>query len=160
MYELLAIGYGSVEAAEAARSQLVALADRYLVDVADAAVATANGQRRIRLERMVDLWPIEADATPNWGSVAAMLQRHPALNASARAAGSLARFGIDDGYMAQVAELAQTRGAVLLVLVRRSNADHVLETLRQVPDAVLRCELELAPGRNGRPSSGFSSATA
>jgi len=160
MYELLAIGYGSVEAAEAARSQLVALADRYLVEVADAAVASANGQRRIRLERMVDLWPTEPDGRPNWGSVAAMLQRHPAVSASARVNGSPNRFGIDDAYMSQVADLAHSRGAVLLVLARRVNVGPVLETLRQAPEGVLRCELDLAPGRNGKQAPGASTLRA
>ncbi len=160
MYELLAIGYGSVEAAEAARSQLVALADRYLVEVADAAVAGADGRRRIRLERMVDLWPTEPDGRPNWGSVAAMLQRHPAVNASARGSGSLARFGIDDAYMTQLAELAHSSGAVLLVLARRVNIGPVLETLHQTPEAVLRCEVDPTPGRSGEQAPGASTLTA
>lgn len=141
MYELLAIAYDTLPEAESARSTLVSLSSRYLVDVADAIVATRDAPRHIKLERLVDMWPEQLSGRPIWGTLAGILSRHPRVGRQADTAGALDDHGIQDSFMESVLDVLASRGAVLFVLARRVNADHVLEQLHQSSGQVLRSEL-------------------
>ncbi|MCB1906325.1 MAG: DUF1269 domain-containing protein [Rhodocyclaceae bacterium] len=155
MYELLVIPFDSVAAAEAAREQLVALASRYLVYVADAVVATGDGRHHIRLQHLVDQWPPDPAGTPVWGTLAGMFQRHSLVAASARSsAGGLDNFGLDDAFMEGMASLLDRRAACLCVLARASNADHVVERVGGGADEVLRARLRRSPATCAESSSG------
>jgi len=140
MYELLAIAYDTLPEAEAARSALVSLSSRYLVDVADALVATGNGAGRIRLARLVDMWPESLSGRPIWGTLAGILHRHPRVGPFTETRGALDDHGVGDAFMDQVAAQLTRRGAVLFVLARRANANHVLECLHQGLGDVLRSD--------------------
>ena len=140
MYELLAIAYDTLPEAEAARSTLVSLSSRYLVDVADALVATGQGEGRIRLERLVDMWPESSSGRPIWGTLAGILHRHPRIGLATQSPGALDDHGVSDGFMDQVAEQLTGLRAVLFILARRANANHVLECLHQGLGIVLRSD--------------------
>jgi len=141
MYELLAIAYDTLAEAESARSTLVSLSSRYLVDVADALVATRDAPRHMKLERLVDMWPAQQSGRPIWGTLASILSRHPRVGQWAETAGTLDDYGIPDNFIESVLDMLSRRGAVLFVLARRANATHVLEQLHQSGDQVLRSEM-------------------
>ncbi|QID16414.1 DUF1269 domain-containing protein [Nitrogeniibacter mangrovi] len=137
MYELLVIGYDTLPQAEAARTDLLALSNRYLVDVADAVVATREPGQPIRIEHLVDLWPVGLSGRAIWGTLAAVLQRHPLCGGPAGAPERLHEFGLEDAFMSRVARLLEQRGGALLVLARRSGVGHVLDCLHRSGEAVL-----------------------
>jgi len=141
MYELLAIAYDTLPDAEAARSELLALSSRYLVDVADALVATSDAPRHIKLERLVDMWPEQLSGRPIWGTLAGILCRHPRVGQWAETAGALDEYGIQDSFIESVLTVLASRGAVLFVLARQANSGHVLECLHQTGGQVLRSDL-------------------
>jgi len=140
MYELLAIAYDTLPEAESARSTLVSLSSRYLVDVADALVATGSGAGRIRLERLVDMWPEALSGRPIWGTLAGILYRHPRVGHAADTVGALDDHGVSDAFVGQVADVLTRKGAVLFILARRANANHVIECLHQSVDLALRSD--------------------
>ena len=143
MYELLVIPYDDVSEAEAAREQVVTLASRYLVYVADAVVATGDGRHHIRLQHLVDQWPPEPSDRPVWGTLAGLFQRHELVAASARSGfGSLETFGLDDAFMEQMATLLEVHAAALCVLARKTNSEHVIERLGRRCEDVLRTGLQ------------------
>lgn len=67
MSELIVIGYDNAEKAEAARTELFGMAKEYLVDVADAVVATADENGKVKLNQMVNLWSFGAASGAFWG---------------------------------------------------------------------------------------------
>ncbi|MCB1955600.1 MAG: DUF1269 domain-containing protein [Rhodocyclaceae bacterium] len=158
MYDLLAIAYDTAEAAEAARCTLVALAEQYLVDVADATVAGGDGQHRIQLQGLVDQWPTGPAWQPNWGTLASLLARHPMAGPSTSGRDALAAYGISDAFMEALARLIDPRGAVLLILTRAATAERVLDRLAHPAGRVLRCAVHRPDGKAGglrkQPASG------
>jgi len=141
MYELLTIGYDSAADADSARATLIGLSSHYLVDVADAAVAIGDGRHHMRLEHLVDVWPVGLSGRAIWGTLAGVLQHHPAVREGFARAETLAEFGISDAYMEQVLTLLERKAAVLFVLARRNNSQHVLEHLHQLNGEFLRSEI-------------------
>lgn len=145
MYELLTIGYDSALEADSARKTLIKLSSQYLIDVADAAVAVGDGRHHMRLEHLVDVWPVGLSGRAIWGTLAGVLQHHPSVKDGFARAETLAEFGISDGYMEQVLALLERKAAVLFVLARKNNSEHVLEHLHEVggeiADELLRSDI-------------------
>lgn len=141
MYELLVVPYDSLDEAEAARQRLQRLSNRYLVDVADAVVAGPDGAGRLKLEHLVDLWPVGLAGRAIWGSLAAVLREHPLVVGGAAGTETLADFGISDAFMAQVRDQLERHGALMFVLAREVNSAHVIEQLRISPEALLRSDI-------------------
>ena len=71
MSELIVIGYDNETEAEAARQELFGMAKEYLVDVADAVVAHANDNGKVKLNQMVNMW--------SWGMSGGAFWRSPSI---------------------------------------------------------------------------------
>ena len=93
MNELIVIGYDTPEAAEAARTELFGMSQEYLVDVADAVVATADADGKIKLNQMVNTWTVGATVLQPGQAALFMMMR---TDASDRV---IKRLGIKGGHI-------------------------------------------------------------
>lgn len=147
MSELIVIGYNNAEKAEEARSSLLGMAREYLVDVADAVVATADENGKIRLNQMVNLWTVGATGGAFWGLLVGLLFLNPLLGvvtgaAAGGVAGALSDYGINDTFMKEVSEVLQPGQAALFLMARKTTSDRVLERLGKHGGRVLRTNLD------------------
>lgn len=147
MSELIVIGYDSSEKAEAAREALLGMAREYLVDVADAVVASADKDGKIKLNQMVNLWTTGATGGAFWGLLIGLIFFNPllglAFGAGAGAiSGALTDYGIDDKFMKDVATILQPGQAALFMMVRTNASDKVIERLGEKGGRVLRTNLD------------------
>ena len=163
MSELIVIGYDSASRAEAARDALLGMEREYLVDVADAVVATSDSKGRVQLSQMVNLWTVGASGGALWGLLVGVLFLTPLLGVAVGAgAGALGAafsdYGIDDTFMKGVAETLQPNQAALFMLVRPVASDRVIERLGKTGGRILRTNLD--SGKEAALRAAFEAAHA
>lgn len=147
MSELIVIGYDSAEKAEAARSELFGMAKEYLVDVADAVVATADEDGKIKLNQMVNLWSLGAASGAFWGLLIGVIFFNPLLGVAVGAgagalSGALSDYGINDDFMKDVSDVLQPGQAALFMMVRQHASDKVIERLGGMGGRIIRTNLD------------------
>lgn len=147
MSELIVIGYEREDSAEAARASLLEMQREYLVSVADAVVATRDEHGKVRLNQMVNLWTVGASGGAFWGLLAGLLFFNPLLGLAAGAgagalAGALSDYGIEDGFMKEVAGVLQPGQAALFVMMKEQAPERVIERLSRHGGRVLRTNLD------------------
>lgn len=147
MSELIVIGYDKPDQAETARDALTSMAREYLVDVADAVVATADKDGKIKLNQMVNLWTVGATGGAFWGLLVGLIFFNPLLGVAVGAgagalSGGLTDYGIDDKFMKDVASVLQPGQAALFMLVRTNASDKVIERLGEKGGRILRTNLD------------------
>lgn len=147
MSELIVVGYDKPEKAEEARTALLGMAREYLVDVGDAVVATMNDKGQIKLNQMVNLWTVGASGGAFWGIIVGLLFLHPLLGVAAGAAsgalaGALSDYGINDGFMREVAAVLKPGQAALFIMMRTTSSDRVLERLGEYGGRIIRTNLD------------------
>ncbi|WP_127107239.1 DUF1269 domain-containing protein [Pararhodobacter zhoushanensis] len=147
MSELIVIGYDTPEKAEEARDALMTMARDYLVDVADAVVAVADAKGNVKLNQMVNMWTAGAAGGAFWGLLVGMIFFNPLLGVAVGAgagalSGALTDYGINDGFMKDVAGVLQPGQAALFMMVRTEASDRVIERLADHGGRVLRTNLD------------------
>lgn len=147
MSELIVIGYDNADQAEAARSDLFGMAREYLVDVADAVVATADEDGKVKLNQMVNLWSFGAASGAFWGLLIGLIFFNPLLGVAVGAgagalSGALGDYGINDQFMKDVSEVLQPGQAALFMMVRQHASDKVIERLGQKGGRIIRTNLD------------------
>lgn len=147
MSELIVIGYNDEASAQAARESLFGMAKEYLVDIADAVVATADDTGRVRLNQMVNLWTVGATGGAFWGLLIGVLFFNPLVGVVAGAgvgalSGALTDYGINDRFMKEVSEVLAPGQAALFMMVRDHASDRVIERLGRQGGKVLRTNLD------------------
>ena len=147
MSELIVIGYDDPDKAEAAREALLGMACEYLVDVADAVVATADKDGKIKLNQMVNFGTVGATGGAFWGLLIGLIFFNSLLGVAVGAgAGALSSdltdYGIDDRFMKDVANILQPGQAALFMMVRTNASDKVIERLGEKGGRVLRTNLD------------------
>lgn len=147
MSELIVIGYENETDAEAARNELFGMAKEYLVDIADAVVATTDTNGKIKLNQMVNLWTVGASGGAFWGLLIGFLFMNPLLGAAIGAgagalSGALSDYGIKDDFMKEVAEILQPGQAALFMMVRQHVSDRVIERLGERGGRIIRTNLD------------------
>ena len=147
MSELIVIGYETPDQAETARKELFGMAKEYLVDVADAVVATADKDGSIKLNQMVNLWTVGATGGAFWGLLIGVLFFNPLLGVAVGAgagalSGALSDFGINDKFMKDVSTVLQPGQAALFMMMRENASDRVIERLGKSGGHVLRTNLD------------------
>jgi len=145
--ELIVIGYDDEASAEAARKSLLGMAREYLVDVADAVVATADETGRVRLNQMVNLWTVGVTGGAFWGLLIGIIFFNPLLGVLAGAgvgalSGALSDYGINDRFMKEVSEVLTPGQAALFMMVRDHASDRVIERLGKQGGRVIRTNLD------------------
>lgn len=147
MSEFIVIGYDTPDQAEAARTELMGMAKEYLVDVADAVVATADKDGAIKLNQMVNLWTVGATGGVFWGLPVGLIFFNPLLGAAVWAgagalSGALTDYGVNDQFMKHVSAILQPGQAALFMMVRTNASDRVIERLGKKGGRVLRTNLD------------------
>lgn len=147
MSELIVIGYDNANKAESARSELMGMAKEYLVDVADAVVATADDNGKIKLNQMVNLWTMGVSGGAFWGLLVGLIFLNPLLGlvtgaAAGTLAGALSDYGINDNFMKEVAEVLQPNQAALFIMARKTTSERVLERLAKHGGRIIRTNLD------------------
>lgn len=147
MSELIVIGYDSAEKAEAARSELLGMAKEYLVDVADAVVATTDEDGKVKLNQMVNLWSLGATSGAFWGLLIGVIFFNPLLGVAVGAgagalSGALSDYGINDDFMKDVSDVLQPGQAALFMMVRQHASDKVIERLGGLGGRIIRTNLD------------------
>jgi len=147
MSELIVIGYDTPETAETARTDLLGMAKEYLVDVADAVVATTNHKGDIKLSQMVNLWTVGGAGGAFWGLLVGLLFLHPLIGiiggaAAGSLAGAMSDYGINDDFMKQVSSILQPGQAALFIMARNHASDRVISQLSSHGGRVIRTNLD------------------
>jgi uncharacterized membrane protein len=147
MSELIVIGYPSSQKAEDARNTLYQLSKEYLVDIKDAVVAEANDKGEIKLHQMLSMWSIGASGGAFWGLLAGILFFNPLIGVAAGAgagalAGAMTDYGINDGFMKEVASALQPGQAALFILADRAASDKVIDKLSTHGGQIIRTNLD------------------
>lgn len=161
MTELIVIAYDAPERAEEARLDLLSMNREYLVDVADAVVATVDRKGNVKLDQLVNLWTYGASGGAFWGLLVGLLFFHPLLGVLAGTtagalSGALADYGIDDRFMKDVADSLQPGQAALFIMARTHATNRVLERLGSHGGRVMRTNLD--PSQERRLREAFDRA--
>lgn len=165
MPELVVIGYDSPERAAEVRQKVLELQSEYMVDLADAVVATVDQKGRIKLDQLVHTWAVGATYGSFWGLFIGFLFLHPLLGVLAGAgaglvSGVLSDYGIDDAFMKRVAGVLLPGQAALFVFARHLKGDRVVAALAPYGGTVIRTNLETTDERRLRDALSNVQATA
>lgn len=161
MRELIVIGYDDVASAEKARDALFKLCEEYLVDVADAVIATVDHNEKIQLNQMVNTWSVGMAGGAAWGLVAGLVFFAPIVGLLSGAvagalAGALSDYGINDAFMRDVANILRPGQAALFIMVKQHAPEKVIEELARYGGGILRTNLD--PSQEGKLREAFAYA--
>jgi uncharacterized membrane protein len=149
MSDLVVIVYPTEEKAEAIRHKLLSLQKEYLIELSDAVIAVKQDSGRVKLIQLINTTAVGVVSGGFWGLLIGSLFLMPLLGASLGAAsgalsGALNDFGINDGFMRELATTLKPESAALFLLIRRMTADKVLEELKGSGGTVLKTSLDHA----------------
>jgi uncharacterized membrane protein len=154
MAELIAVGFQDPEEADRVLLRLSKLRKEYLIDLEDAVVVVRDEGGKIHLKQSINL--VSVGATSGflsgslWGTLVGLLFLNPlagfvvggAFGAGAGAlSGSLADYGINDGFIKSVAETIPPNSSALFILVRKAQPERVLAELSGLKGKILRTSL-------------------
>lgn len=146
MADLVVIGYDDEFKAQEVRLQLMKMQKEYLVDLADAVVATKDKDGKVKLHQIYNLTAAGAASGGFWGTLIGLIFLSPLLGlavgaASGAVAGTLTDVGIDDKFMKGIAENLKAGSSALFVLVRKATPDKVLAELQGTGGKILQTSL-------------------
>jgi uncharacterized membrane protein len=146
MPDLIAIVYSKQETAFEARERLIQLQSEYLLDLADAVVATKDAEGKVELHQLLNTVSAGAMQGGFWGSLIGLLFMNPLLGLMVGAgagalSGKFTDYGIPDDRMKELAQTFQPGTAGLFVLLRKVTADKVAEELGRFGGTILRTSL-------------------
>ena len=149
MSDLIVIVYPTEDKAEAIRQKLLNLQKEYLIELSDAVIAVKQENGRVKLVQLIHPTAVGAISGGFWGLLLGSIFLMPLLGASIGAAsgalgGALSDFGINDGFMRELAINLKPENAALFLLIRSMTADKILDELRGTGGTVLRTSLDHA----------------
>jgi uncharacterized membrane protein len=155
MSELVVLGFDDVDKADVILNRLQQLQKEYLIDLEDAVVAVRDVGGKVRLKQSMQ--PSAGSVATSgglsgavWGSLVGLLFLNPlagmvlggAIGASTGAlAGSMVDYGIDDELIKKLAETIPVNSSALFLLVRKFQAEKVLEDFKGEHARILRSSL-------------------
>ena len=147
MSDLVVIAYPSEAKAEEVRQKLLSLQKDFVIEIADAVIATKSAAGDIKLNQLVNTTATGALSGSFWGLLIGMVFLNPLVGAAIGAAGgalggALSDFGINDAFMKQIAANIQPGDAALFVLVRKMTEDKVLAAIEGYGGKVLKTSLD------------------
>lgn len=146
MAHLIAITFDDEHRADEVRTELLRLQREYLVDLEDAVTAIRKPDGSVKLRQLYSLTASGAVGGGFWGALIGLIFLNPLLGlgvgaAAGALAGALTDVGIDDKFMKELAQRAQSGSSVLFVLVRQATPDKVLSELERYEGHVLHTSL-------------------
>jgi uncharacterized membrane protein len=146
MSTLVVVGYDDPFKAEEVRLTLLKMQKDYLIDLADAVVASKDLKGKVRLHQSVNLTAAGAVSGGFWGTLIGLIFLNPLLGLAVGAgagavSGALTDIGIDDKFMKDLAATMKPDSSVLFVLVRKATPDKVLDQIKGTGGRVLKTSL-------------------
>ena len=146
MADLIVIEYDDIHKAEEVRLKLQKMERDYLVDLADAVVATKDEKGKVRLNQIHNLTASRAVSGGYWGALIGLLFLNPLLGAAVgvtagAVSGALTDVGINNNFMKEIANGFQNRSSALFVLVRKVTPDKVRAELEGSGGKILQTSL-------------------
>lgn len=147
MSDLVVITYPSEAKAEEVRQKLLDLQKDFVIEIADAVIATKSASGDVKLNQLVNTKMTGAVSGSFWGLLVGMVFLNPIVGVAIGAAsgalgGALSDFGINDQFMKDVAASIKEGDAALFVLVRKMTEDKVLAEIKGYGGTVLKTSLD------------------
>jgi uncharacterized membrane protein len=147
MSDLVVIVYPSEAKAEDMRQKIIGLQKEYLIQISDAAIAVMQEGGKIKLNQLLNTTALGAASGGFWGLLIGAIFLMPVFGAALGAAsgalgGALSDYGVNDGFMKELAASLQPGHAALFVLIQKMTGDKVLEALRGTGGVVLKTSLD------------------
>ncbi len=146
MADLIVIEYDDIHKAEEVRLKLQKMERDYLVDLADAVVATKDEEGKVRLNQIHNLTASGAMRGGFFGVLIGLLFLNPLLGAAVgvtagAVSGALTDVGINNNFMKEIANGFQNGSSALFVLVRKVTPDKVRAELEGSGGKILQTSL-------------------
>ena len=147
MSDLIVIVYPTEARAEEMRQKIISLQKEYLIEIGDAAIAVMHEDGKVKLNQLLNTTALGAASGSFWGLLIGAIFLMPVFGAALGAAsgalgGALTDYGVNDGFMKELAAGLQPGNAALFVLVNKMTGDKVLEALRGTGGMVLKTSLD------------------
>ncbi|CAN7379099.1 DUF1269 domain-containing protein [Bosea sp. LjRoot9] len=147
MSDLVVIVYPTEARAEEMRQKVVSLQKEYLIELGDAAIAVMHEGGKIKLNQLLNTTALGAVSGSFWGLLIGAIFLMPVFGAALGAAsgalgGALTDYGVNDGFMKELAANLQPGNAALFLLINKMTADKVLDAVKGTGGVVLKTSLD------------------
>lgn len=147
MSDLVVIVFPTEAKAEEMRKKLLSLQKEYLIELSDAVIAVKQDSGKIKLNQLMNTTAVGAVSGGFWGLLIGAIFLMPILGAALGAAsgalgGALSDFGINDGFMKELAVTLQPGNAALFVLIHKMTTDKILDAVKGSGGTVLKTSLD------------------
>ena len=146
MSELVVVAFDNETGAAEMRDALVELQKQGLVTLDDAAVVVRRPDGKVKVKQAVNLVDSGALGGAFWGMLIGLLFWMPwlglAVGAVSGALGSaLADYGLDDGFVKEVAATIRPGHSALFLLIREATPDKLVDALKQFNGKIMQTSL-------------------
>ena len=147
MSDLIVIVYPTEAKAEEVRRRLFAMQKEYIIQLADAVIATKTMTGEVKLNQLINTTAIGAVSGAFWGTLIGALFLMPLPGAAIGAAsgalsGALTDFGIDDAMMKDLSSVLTPGTAALFILAQTMTADKVIDKIKDAGGTILKTSLD------------------
>mgnify|MGYP001820789074 CR=1 FL=1 len=146
MSELIILVFDSEEGALGARDTLLAIRERQLLQLADAAVVIRGQDGKVKVKQLNKLVGTSTFGGAFWGLLVGMLFAVPWLGLAVGAGagvlhGVFSDYGIDDKFIKEVGESIEPGDSALFLLAHKVNLMAVIDQLKPYNPTVLQTTL-------------------
>ena len=143
MSELVVIAFDNETGAAEMRDALIDLQKQGLVTLDDAAVVVRRADGKVKVKQAVNLVGSGALGGAFWGMLIGLLFWMPWLGMAVGAlsgalGGALSDYGVDDGFVKEVAHTIQPGHSALFLLIREATPDKLVDALKQFNGKIMQ----------------------
>jgi uncharacterized membrane protein len=144
--ELVVIAFDNETGAAEMRDALVELQKQRLVTLDDAAVVIRRASGKVKVRQAVNLVGSGALGGAFWGMLIGLLFWMPWLGMAVGAlsgalGGALSDYGVDDGFVKEVAATIRPGHSALFLLIREATPDKLVDALKQFNGKIMQTSL-------------------
>jgi len=144
--ELVVVAFDNETGAAEMRDALVELQKQGLVTLDDAAVVVRRPDGKVKVKQAVNLVGSGALGGAFWGMLIGLLFWMPWLGLAVGAlsgalGGALADYGLDDGFVREVAATIRPGHSALFLLIREATPDRLVDALKQFNGKIMQTSL-------------------
>ena len=146
MSELVVIAFDDETGAGEMRDALVALQKQRLVTLDDAAVVIRRANGKVKVRQAENLVGAGALGGAFWGMLIGLLLWMPWMGMAVGAlsgalGGALSGYGLDDGFVKEVARTIQPGHSALFLLIREATPDRLVDELKRFNGKIMQTSL-------------------
>jgi uncharacterized membrane protein len=144
--ELVVVAFDNETGAAEMRDALVELQKQGLVTLDDAAVVVRRPDGKVKVKQAVNLVGSGALGGAFWGMLIGLLFWMPWLGMAVGAlsgalGGALSDYGLDDGFVKEVAATIRPGHSALFLLIREATPDRLVDALKQFNGKIMQTSL-------------------